>query len=313
VALIVPTALWAIPFYDVAMAILRRRLTGRSIYETDRNHLHHRLLGRGWGGRGTVALIGLFSAVTASAAVVSVYLRNELLALSTVLAVILLLAIGRVFGHQELYLLAQRLRNLFRSLISTRRRDPVPTYARMQGSREWIELWQTLIDFAERFDVSSVQMNLNMPMIAEEFHADWIRKERPIEAELWHSDFPLKVDARTVGRLRVTGRSPDGSVCAWMGDLIAGLRPFETQLSDMLAEHLTGAECQKQKKVSGARCQVSDEVKVSGRRSQVAEAQEMAGVTDHVSADLETELLRDLPPSPRSSVPEFPRPLTSET
>ena len=33
-ALVMPTAIWAIPIFDVAMAIVRRRLTGRSIYST---------------------------------------------------------------------------------------------------------------------------------------------------------------------------------------------------------------------------------------------------------------------------------------
>ncbi len=46
-ALIMPTAIWAIPIFDVAMAIIRRRLTGRSIYSTDRGHLHHCLTVRG--------------------------------------------------------------------------------------------------------------------------------------------------------------------------------------------------------------------------------------------------------------------------
>ena len=186
-------------------------------------------------------MIGLFCAVTATAAVISVYTRNEYLALCGVAAVILTLVVSRVFGHQELHLLAQRTRNLTRSLVPSRsgnRPQPVPTYSRMQGSREWEELWQTLIDFAERFDLSSVQMNLTMPMIAEEYHADWNRKQRPNEAELWHSDIPLKVHDVIVGRLRITGASKQGSACAWMGELIGGLKPFETQMLEMISEHV---------------------------------------------------------------------------
>ena len=45
--LIMPTAIWAIPLFDVAMAVVRRKLTGRSIYETDRGHLHHCLERKG--------------------------------------------------------------------------------------------------------------------------------------------------------------------------------------------------------------------------------------------------------------------------
>ena len=46
VLLAAPLAVWTIPILDSAAAILRRKLTGRSIYATDRGHLHHRLLER---------------------------------------------------------------------------------------------------------------------------------------------------------------------------------------------------------------------------------------------------------------------------
>ena len=44
VALAAPLAIWALPIFDSVAAIMRRKLTGRSIYATDRGHLHHRLL-----------------------------------------------------------------------------------------------------------------------------------------------------------------------------------------------------------------------------------------------------------------------------
>ena len=44
VLLAAPLAVWSIPIFDSAIAILRRKLAGRSIYDTDRGHLHHRLL-----------------------------------------------------------------------------------------------------------------------------------------------------------------------------------------------------------------------------------------------------------------------------
>src|SRR5205807_323940 len=47
VALAVPAALLVIPIFDTSTAILRRTLTGRSIFTTDRGHLHHCLQGRG--------------------------------------------------------------------------------------------------------------------------------------------------------------------------------------------------------------------------------------------------------------------------
>lgn len=44
VLLAAPLAVWAIPIFDSTAAIVRRKLSGQSIYTTDRGHLHHRLL-----------------------------------------------------------------------------------------------------------------------------------------------------------------------------------------------------------------------------------------------------------------------------
>jgi UDP-GlcNAc:undecaprenyl-phosphate GlcNAc-1-phosphate transferase len=59
VALVAPIAIWAIPILDVVMAILRRRLTGRSIYIPDRGHLHHMLLKRGYSSSTTASMVGV--------------------------------------------------------------------------------------------------------------------------------------------------------------------------------------------------------------------------------------------------------------
>src|SRR5262249_39558255 len=41
VGLAAPLAVWTVPLLDTFAAIARRKLTGRSIYTTDRGHLHH--------------------------------------------------------------------------------------------------------------------------------------------------------------------------------------------------------------------------------------------------------------------------------
>src|SRR5207244_5282344 len=103
-------AVWVIPIFDSSAAILRRKLTGRSIYATDRAHLHHCLLRRGYSLRQAVGLIALLCAASALGAFASVYLRSELLAILSALAVIAILVATRVFGYAELLLLAKRLK-----------------------------------------------------------------------------------------------------------------------------------------------------------------------------------------------------------
>ena len=56
--LVAPTVLFSVPIFDTAMAILRRKLTGRGIGQADRSHLHHRLQDRGLSRLQTLLLIG---------------------------------------------------------------------------------------------------------------------------------------------------------------------------------------------------------------------------------------------------------------
>ena len=237
IALAAPAALLAIPILDVAMAILRRKLTGRSIYATDRGHLHHRLIGRGYGAGRTVVTIGLLCSLTAVAAVFSEYSKNDILAVAAVIAVVAVLAISRLFGDREFVLLLRRLKQLAASLIprwNRREERSGVLQARIQGSGQWDELWETLTTFAERFDLNGIQLNVHLPAQDEEYHASWQRKERPREAEIWRSEIPLIANDITVGRLRITGQCSNCSVCAWMGELIAGLKPFETQMLELI-------------------------------------------------------------------------------
>ena len=49
--------IWGLPLLDTAGVMLQRWREGRSPFVADRNHLHHKLLSRGWSHRGAVTLI----------------------------------------------------------------------------------------------------------------------------------------------------------------------------------------------------------------------------------------------------------------
>lgn len=56
-ALVIPVCLMGVPILDTSMAIIRRSLAGRPIFQPDKEHLHHRLLGLGLSQRQVVVLI----------------------------------------------------------------------------------------------------------------------------------------------------------------------------------------------------------------------------------------------------------------
>jgi len=61
IALAVPLLIVAVPIFDTASAIVRRLRHGEAVQQADREHIHHRLLGRGFSQRKTVLIIYLWS------------------------------------------------------------------------------------------------------------------------------------------------------------------------------------------------------------------------------------------------------------
>jgi UDP-GlcNAc:undecaprenyl-phosphate GlcNAc-1-phosphate transferase len=74
-----PVAILAIPLFDSTAAVLRRWLTGRSIYATDRAHLHH-LLQQRFGSVRMLFIVAGLCITTTSLAVLSVILNQPWLA-----------------------------------------------------------------------------------------------------------------------------------------------------------------------------------------------------------------------------------------
>lgn len=239
IALAIPLTILAIPVMDVSMAILRRRLTGRSIYSTDRGHLHHVFQQKGYGNKRTVMMIVILCACTATGAIISEYYDNEFLAVGTVLLVVSILVFTRMFGHAEMSLLFNRARAFAVSLLrGVPQHEPVQQIrSRIQGSQEWDVLWESLIAYAQRFKFTKVILNITVPSLHEEFHAEWKMGKEHGNDDEWSFSIPIVADDHYIaGRLRMTSIRVPGDSCDDMGELIAGLKPFETQMHELLEE-----------------------------------------------------------------------------
>ncbi len=246
--MIAPTAILAIPVFDVTMAIIRRKLTGRSIYTTDRGHLHHCLERRGYSNKKTLFTINICCILTASAALASVHYNNEYLAIGGVVIVLGTMVLSRSFGHSECSLLIRRVFRITQSLIPIpkyKMQSTAPMTTRFGGNHEWEELWTTLTEYAERFDLYSVQLNITLPVLREEYHATWARRTNGNHESSWESQIPLLFEKMSVGRLQITGGIQDDSICNSMGELIEGLAPFEIHIQELLGELLNNQQSNK--------------------------------------------------------------------
>lgn len=243
-----PLAVLSILIFDVGMAILRRKLTGRSLYATDRGHLHHRLTQLGFQPLGVVLFVSLACALCSAGALASLVYRNEWIAIIVAGTVIFGCVLAKVFGYSEFHLLGDRtlgfLRTLFR-LSPPGGSKGVMSAMQIQGRLNWTPIWNELREFAQGMDLVRVEFYLSAPRLHENYHAEWSRRIVDIDRQ-WRMTIPLVHQGSIVGRVMVNGElSQLSTECSveQIADIVLGLKPVEIQIEDLLT-HATVQELQ---------------------------------------------------------------------
>ncbi len=188
-----PIAILAIPLFDSTAAVLRRWLTGRSIYMTDRAHLHH-LLQERYGQTKMLWFVAALCVTTTTLSVLSINLQLPWLSGVGLMLVASVLIYTRSFGHAEARLLAGRASRFARSftvnpnrMMTERHHRSVP----MQGVGEWELVWEPLVNFAKQHDLARVKIDLNLSWLQEGFHANWQSIKLPDRANQLSMRLPL--------------------------------------------------------------------------------------------------------------------------
>jgi UDP-GlcNAc:undecaprenyl-phosphate/decaprenyl-phosphate GlcNAc-1-phosphate transferase len=239
VALAAPTALLTLPIFDTLAAIIRRTLTGRSIYTTDRGHLHHCLLRSGLSNRRALALVSAFCLITVFGTLASLALKNELLALLSGVVVIALLVVTRLFGHAELSLLRQRTHSMFTSFFNAPEggKPAREIEVRLHGHVDWKELWQQIVACGDQLNLGRARLDINAPAINEGYHAQWTGDVLPEEYEdataLWSAEIPLVCHGRAIGRVAVTGRRDNQPIWEKIATLAGLVQNFEATVTQL--------------------------------------------------------------------------------
>jgi len=78
IALLVPIVILGIPILDTAFAIFRRFQKNQPVTQPDKDHIHHRLLHRGFSQRQTVLIIYVWTAMLGGAALVLRFASNRM-------------------------------------------------------------------------------------------------------------------------------------------------------------------------------------------------------------------------------------------
>jgi UDP-GlcNAc:undecaprenyl-phosphate GlcNAc-1-phosphate transferase len=231
VLLAAPVCLLTVPLFDSTVAMVRRRLTGRSIFSGDRAHLHHRLTER-FGGNAAVGIVAIASGATAAASFASILWRSEIVAVVSALAVVVLFVVSRLFGYAELRLLVASLRSIMRSFLRLNGRSraaEVQSSVHVQGTREWELIWADLTGAAADLPIHAMELSVNAPMIHEGFHAFWNRHSTDVE-NIWRFDLPLIAAGHSIGHIRVAGERSLSVSTESLEKVLLLFEAFEAQL-----------------------------------------------------------------------------------
>ena len=225
--------LWAILLFDTVAAVLRRKLTGRSIYHSDRGHIHHRMKMHGLSDRQIMLSIGGLCALTSAAGAAGSVLGHDWIGLAAAGVVIAALAATRVFGHVEFSLLGRKLIGAVR----TDEKTPKSAVVQLQGNPCWDELWATLLDSVERFSIQKLSLNLHLARAHQDFYASWSSSDDGDgeSDKTWRAERPFHYDGQVAGRLSVSIVKPDSASDGYESCRLIDFLEFAANLDGQVA------------------------------------------------------------------------------
>lgn len=231
---VAPIAILTIPIMDSAVAIIRRKMTGRGIYAVDRGHLHHNLLGQGLSPRMAVLWMLVLSSTTALGGTISFITRESEFAVIASGLVILFLVAGRVFGFAEFRMIGQKVKGVMAGMSGKDKNTAQEGQQyQLQGTRNWGALFENVRRFSESKGFDKITVDINAPWIHESYHATWKRKGQLVEGENeWNAQFPLVHKGAIYGRVEVEASSD--SSCAYT-NLPTMMELVEHELENMVA------------------------------------------------------------------------------
>lgn len=235
VALLAPVAVLVLPMADTTAAVIRRKLTGRGLAVTDHGHLHHVLQRQGLTARRVLVLVAVLGMIASTGALASTTLHNDLFALVAAGGVVVALVATRLFGHAEFQLVRKRLVAAFQTL-----RSGAPAWelaVRLHGTADWDEVWRDMTGCAEQLNLQTVRLDVNAPMLREDYHARWDRAGQGFpETHLWRVEIPLFGRGQPIGQLVVAGVRDEEPIADTLGVLAKIIETAEVQVSEATAQ-----------------------------------------------------------------------------
>ncbi len=202
--LAIPLAALILPVVDTFAAILRRKLTGRSIYSTDHGHLHHCLQREGFGRFGSLVIVILLSAIAIVSGFISTIFNTDIFAWAGILLVCFILLQSGWFGRPEMKLIFNRLKNII--IFTNIKNDSVSDGILLHGNDYWHTVWRQIINHSQIHNYNQVDLNINAPAFQEAYHAQWVGNSTKFKGESDTSAsfiIPILVEGKCIGRIGI--------------------------------------------------------------------------------------------------------------
>ncbi len=247
-------ALWTLPFLDCFAAIIRRTLSGRSIYAADRSHIHHCLMEKCKSSETALMVISACAAVTAVASLGGLVLGNDTIALIAASGVVAFLIVTGLFGRSECRLILNTLRRWgdgLRRWLLGQEGKCLCNGTHFQGKFDWHKLWTHLTDPAGEYNVIYLRVDLNDPRIQEGYCGEWKGPvfPNPDDTPISHHEFPLCTGDRVVGKIKAVLRRSAETFLRDLEFVISLVDPFEQQLEQLNDERASQERADKEHSV----------------------------------------------------------------
>ena len=204
VSLALPAGVLFLPILDTTAAIVRRGLTGRSIYSPDRSHLHHCLKLAGIGPHGCMMLSMAIGLGVGAMVVLGQAIHDDRPAWAAMAAMAATLILTGLFGRAEVRLVFRRLKALVFPKPSASGRSDADMALHLHGSGPWEELWAHMVSVGREAGVTALTLDIDMPWANESFHGRWDNgKSADSEPDQWRLELPIVADDRVIARFRV--------------------------------------------------------------------------------------------------------------
>jgi UDP-GlcNAc:undecaprenyl-phosphate/decaprenyl-phosphate GlcNAc-1-phosphate transferase len=194
-----PTMVMALPLLDVALAIMRRGLRRKPIFQGDRGHIHHMILARGLRTRDAALVLYGVCTICAVLAVLQTLTRFHMRAL-VILLFLTLIGIGiNALGYVELAAARQTGYRFVRHL-----RDEIflqDLTNSLAKAKSEDDCWEIVHDMCRDLSFASVQMRLN----EHTYQAEFLPSVDDV------APWQLTIDLGRNGQLRLTRLQHRGS------------------------------------------------------------------------------------------------------